>query len=398
MKSLHTILLRALLLSTLILTSCSSTTTNGLDEEVTGPSEQYVEISVTEVSETSGNGKITYSAEQGTAWSAKIVEGDDFCSFAFKSQVTQTSGTVATSGVNNTLYFYYDENDYPYDRQATITFTFEGSAAVEFVVKQLSVESADSPYSGSDNTSPRWFELPTKVDDSNYLYVTHSTELNSSTVRNFSLCFDIESRAAAWVAYPFHTVYDGGVGRNERWTYDPKIPSDYQADLSSSYDGNYDRGHQMASADRQATVEMNRQTFYFSNMTPQLNTLNQQKWATLEGMVRDQVCADTLYVVTGADYSSNLGYTTDASGNRCAIPNAYFKVLLRTTQGNSGKAISECSATELQAIGFWLEHRKYDAVPDPVSVKEIETKTGFNFFPSIPEEVKASYKSSQWNF
>ncbi len=398
MKILSTKLASALLLLTLILTSCSSATNEGLDEEVTGPVVESVEISVAEVSETSGNGKITYSAEKGTSWSAEIIEGEDFFSFALKSQVSEASGTLAESSTNNVLYFYYSENDYPYDREATIAFTFEGSSAVEFVIKQLSVESADSPYYGSDNTAPRWFELPSKVDDSNYLYVSHSTEVNSSTVRNYSLCFDIESRAAAWVAYPYHTVYDGGVGRNEKWTYDPKIPSSYQANLSSSYAGSYDRGHQMASADRQATVAMNQQTFYFSNMTPQLNTLNQQKWATLESMVRDQVCADTLNVVTGADYSSTIGYTTDASGNSCALPGAYFKVLLRTTQGNSGKAVSECSADELQAIGFWMEHRKYDEVPDPVSVREIEEKTGFNFFPSIPDVVKTTYKSSQWNF
>lgn len=47
---------------------------------------------------------------------------------------------------------------------------------------------------------------------------------------------------------------------------------------------------------------MNNQTFYYTNMTPQLqNGLNGAIWAQLEGAVRGWSSGiDTLYVVTGA--------------------------------------------------------------------------------------------------
>ncbi len=370
------------------------------DEQTDDTIVQSVTISSTELNVAGGSVRITYSAEVGTPWSAEITEGGDFVSFSISGEKLTTSGSVASAGTN-TLYVYYDTNDYSVDRLAAIQFELEGEDPYIFYLKQLSMENNDNPYTSSG--SPRWSELPTYVESDNYLYVVHYTPSAAGVeVRNFSLCFDIENRAAAWVAFPYHSVYTGSSGRNEKWTYDPKIPWDYQADLSSSYGsygGNsYDRGHQIASNDRQATVEMNQQTFYFSNMTPQLGTLNQQKWATVETMVRNQICSDTLFVVTGADYSPIIGYSYDASGNACAIPSGYFKVLLRTRTGYSGKAVSECSASELQAIGFWFDHEKYSAVPDPVSVSYIEQKTGFNFFPTVPEEVKSTVNTSDWSF
>ena len=54
---------------------------------------------------------------------------------------------------------------------------------------------------------------------------------------------------------------------------------------------------------------MNAQTFYMSNMTPQLNRLNQDMWAKLETKVRANNCSDTLYVVTGAYFGA--GATTN---------------------------------------------------------------------------------------
>ncbi len=398
MKQLYTLLLRVALLSTLILTSCSSTNDGKLDEEVGGSTTNGVAISVTEVTPKEGNGKITFSAEVGVVWSAEIVEGDDFVSFSLRKDQPTASGEVMKAPMPNILYFYYDENVGIVDREALIRFTLGDNEPVEFTFMQQSDATASNPYAGAKEDTPRWSEIPAKVENSNYIYVTHTAELNGKEVRNFSMCYDKKSYAAAWVAYPYHRAYDGSMGRTDDWGYDPKIPREYQPNLDWSYKGSYDRGHQMASADRQATYELNSQTFYYSNMTPQLDKLNRYEWAYLEADIRDQVCSDTLYVVTGADYKHTIGTTKDADYKQCPIPGAYFKVMLRTKSGNTGKAISECSANELKAIGFWVEHRSYSSMPTPVSVKEIEQKTGFDFFPGVADEVKADFNASEWKF
>ncbi len=258
--------------------------------------------------------------------------------------------------------------------------------------------SQSSPY--TTLYAPRWSEVPAYIESDNYQYVTHSAELNDGTVRNFSLCFDTENRAAIWVAFPYHEIYAGDAGRTDKWGFDPIIDELLQASISSSYadcDGvSYDRGHQISSGDRLATEELNAQTFYYSNMTPQNASLNRGQWSSLEDDVRAQVCADTLYVVTGADFSTTLGVTTDTAGNECPIPAAYFKVMLRTCSGDSGKAISECSASELQAIGYWVENIYTGVLPEPISVSEVEEKTGLTFFPGVSQSVKDVCAARLW--
>ena len=73
------------------------------------------------------------------------------------------------------------------------------------------------------------------------------------------------------------------------------------------YYKNYSRGHQIPSADRTATDELNSQTFYASNITPQNGDFNGGIWASLEGKIRENMCQDTLYVVTGCYFGN--GYT-----------------------------------------------------------------------------------------
>lgn len=155
--------------------------------------------------------------------------------------------------------------------------------------------------------------------------------MNLKTVRNYSLCFDKKLRVAHWVAYPLHASYIGSLDRSEAWAPDPKIPQQYQPALwlGGYQNGNvYNRGHQIPSKDRTTVEEMNKQTFYASNMTPQRGQFNQNMWAALEAKVRSYVCPDTLYVVTGC-YFANLDESTkDKAGNVCPVPTNYFKVLL----------------------------------------------------------------------
>ncbi len=257
-----------------------------------------------------------------------------------------------------------------------------------------------------------WAELPSTPANSNILYVSHSADNGyGKRIRNFSMAFDKTKLAALWVAYPMHDCYlVKNTSRTDDWEYDPKIPSQYQPNLSSSYKntsgGNYNRGHQIASADRYASREMNAQTFYYSNMTPQQSKFNGGIWGTLEDKVREQICSDTLYVVSGAhfDPSINMPSATDKDGVNTPAPTHYYKVMLRTKKGTTGKAVSQCSASELIAIGFWMEHPKTDSSLSgsvtnyAMSVAEIEELTGITFFHSVPNAPKSSFNLNDWNF
>lgn len=237
-------------------------------EIVQQSNEAYWKISST-VSSTEGSSAIIITGTTGIEWDAEVVEGNTWCAFSSKDYTNSTKSGVVNSGLN-VLYVYYKSNTGKEQREAKISFRFAGGEAQTFTLLQLAESQQNLPPFGA------WAELPAPKENANYQYVTHYGPLsNDKKVRNYSICFDKTKKAALWVAYPIHNAYLTGSGsRTDAWAFDPIIPMAYQANcIDKSYRGSYDRGHQLPSADRLATDELNAQTFYMSNMTPQLNRL-----------------------------------------------------------------------------------------------------------------------------
>ena len=393
MKSIHTTkyLLRFVfsfaLLSCII--ACSDNDSN---------SSKYVENDVTwrassTVGAAEGSSGIIITGLEGTGWTAEVIEGATWCSFGYNTIISEKSGEVS-DGLNM-LYIYYPANTSTVQRSATISFKFDDDTEAHLLtLTQIAVDQQNAPPFG------RWAELPAYKAGANFDYVIHYALLNNATVRNYSFCYDKNKKAALWVAYPLHSAYLGSGSRTDAWAYDPIVPESYQPYLFKSYKGSYDRGHQLPSADRLANYELNAQTFYFTNMTPQMARLNQDMWANLETKVRNNVCSDTLYVVTGAFFGTGAGTTTDGDGVTVPIPTQYYKVLLRTKDGRTGKSIRECTADELISIGIWVNQENYGNIQPPTSicttVAEIEEKTGFNFFPQVDASVKQQKNPAIW--
>ena len=164
----------------------------------------------------------------------------------------------------------------------------------------------------------------------------------------------------------------------------------------------------VASADRLFLRLANDQTFYMSNISPQIHSFNAPYWSKLEAIVqnhgRNTSFADTLYVVKGGyidDESDLLGYEMRGNGKRVAVPGHYFMALLRI----KGKTYN--------SIAFWIEHKDYGYTEDyevpktvfqdnhqVVSVDELERLTGIDFFHNLPDDVEqkveAEYSEGLW--
>ncbi len=357
-----------------------------------------------EVKGESKNCAVVLHAEQGTSYTAVVQSEGDWAHFS--GGANAVTGEMASD--YKTIYLYFDKNGSDTVREAVVQVSFFDGASSTVWFKQLT-------YDASIALQREWAELPLcKVQD-NYIFNTHYGTMGvKSNARNYTYCFDPDVRASLWVAYPLHTSYTSGSGNrdNSHFGYDPDVKAEYQANLGSgSYRGWYDRGHQLPAADRKCSQEMMDQTFYATNMTPQQANFNQKKWGVLEGRVRNMVCNDTLYVVTGAYFdglhnSSIEGQTTDKSGNICPTPTYYYKALLRTKKGNTGKRIDEITdASQVRAIAFWMEHANTGddttiTSEDCITVEELEQLTGFTFFPmlddAIEAEVKAKAVPSEW--
>lgn len=241
-----------------------------------------------------------------------------------------------------------------------------------------------------------WVETPLMEDNlpSDVTYISHMVPSNTQ-IRNYSMLYDAKYKLAYWVAYPMHGYYLGNSGRTDAWGYDPQINNVFQAYLKNGYGINgIDRGHQIPSADRTINAETNRTTFYYTNMTPQSSTLNQQMWANLEGRIRTwtQAC-DTLYVVTGAMVTTKtdnvIDYVNDNNGQAVAKPKYYYK------------ALAQRKNDVYYTVAFKMDNKTYSSGENynnyRMTVEQLEKETGFTFFPSIPASSKKNIETSKWN-
>lgn len=298
---------------------------------------------------------------------------------------------------------------------------------------------------GASGKEYPWAELPaTPADMTNRkIHTFWSTTVSTKQyLRNYTYCYDTKRHCPLWIAHPQHACYEeGGRTRPETspWAADPNMTQAEQAIIwiwpgdnrdkyvvSESPLYRWGRGHMLASGyrgcgDANNPAEINVQTFYSCNIAPQGGEVFSSLWQQAERRIQDKyVCADTLYCVSGAHFDEGAIAAYDGSwvnsnaqtrghideSKPCEVPTHYYKLILRTRNGNTGKAIQECDASELIAVGFWFENG--DGTDDSgaatptlgaahmKSVEWIEQQTGFTFFPDVPPSVKQQCNPSDW--
>ena len=198
-----------------------------------------------------------------------------------------------------------------------------------------------------------------------------------------------EHEQARWVAHIIRPeVITGTESRSNDFREDPKVTTgsaveaDYflkylQADSTYEYDGyGFDRGHLAPSADFRWSAKALSESYYYSNMSPQRPDFNREGWADLEGNLRRYITEHPqtqLYVVTGPVLTDDLP-KVERSVNQLSLPRQFFKVVLDVQAG--------------QAIGFLMPNQSLDQPLHryAVSVDEVETLTGLDFFSQLTDE------------
>ena len=295
----------------------------------------------------------------------------------------------AGSGNKTNVKLSYETNATAGSRELRIVLD-NGKAWTECSMVQLAYGQEQNPtpepepMPDVDLAKMGWLELPA-MDNPNIGYYSHSFSMNGKTYRNYSFGWSQKDRVALWVAYPLCKFYTNKtVDRTNAWALDPLLGEDSAAPFGG-YAGSYARGHQLPSADRLCCYEANAQTFYGTNMTPQLNAHNEGIWSDLEGKVRSIANnSDTTYVVTGVIVSASSKKEKDSYDKSVTIPDAYFKVLLRYGKSST--------LGQWNAAAFYLEHRSYSGSigkEHSMSVDELEELTGFDFFVNLPAKVGA---------
>ena len=202
----------------------------------------------------------------------------------------------------------------------------------------------------------------------------------------YSLGYDEDWEQPRWVAYRLtpKQVRDRRVKRGNDFRPDPAVRT-RSADREDYRRSGYSRGHLVPAGDMAFDETAMSETFYYSNMSPQLPEHNGAVWRELEESVRDWVReGEPTYIVTGPIVD---GRTQRIGENELAVPDAFYKVLL---------------AEDGEGIGFIIDHeRQRDRLEAfATSIDEVEARTGLDFFPELTDlataEVESTFNVDRW--
>ena len=341
-----------------------------------------LEVSVKTPSVASGKGQMFVNVRCNTSWTLILMDAED------DSDIDWASLNIDSGKGNmSNVILSYQVNDSEDSRRLKIVLD-NGSRWTSCMVEQAGSgqqpEPEPDPQPDTDLAKVSWLELPA-MDNPDLGYYSHSFEMNGKEYRNYSFGWSQKDLVALWMAYPLCSMYTNKtVSRTDAWAYDPILGPEYSPAPFGGYGGSYARGHQVPSADRLCSYNANVQTFYGSNMTPQLNAHNEGIWQTLESKVRTLAnTSDTTYVVTGCVVDGSTTFTQDSDGKKMTVPVGYYKVLLRYSKSST--------ISTWAAMAFYTEHKSYSGSTSlrslAMSVDELEEMLGMDFFVNLPAKL-----------
>lgn len=235
-------------------------------------------------------------------------------------------------------------------------------------------------------------EFPHLKGGANNRVLIHST---TDYGVNYCVEWDDTKKSQRWSCYQ---MYKRNLEQNttryrsesNQYPHDDLIPAQYRFSTDPYWNSGYQHGHICPSADRLCSYQANYQTFFLSNMQPQVGGFNSGVWLNMENKVRDwakgnnYTFCDTLYVCKGGTIDNTDQIITTTSRG-LIVPRYFFMAVMRVKNG------------QYNAIGFWVEHASNDDSQlsnYAVSIDELERLTGIDFFCNLPDDREATIEAS----
>lgn len=236
------------------------------------------------------------------------------------------------------------------------------------------------------------FGMPAKADTVNkdaYL-IEHA---------QYVLSYNDSKRTANWVCW---NLSKSDIGKTERPTHfspDPELPPSFLHVKHDDYNGSgFDRGHMCASKDRSDSPDNNKVTFYTTNIVPQAPDCNQRCWKQFEEHCRDLTDnGSELYIASGPSGEGGTGRETGREGEKktigkppITVPSAVWKVVM--VLPNKDAVPTQTTRT----LAVWMPNKQNmpnDWKPYAVSIAEVEKRTGYKFFPVVPDDIANKIKT-----
>lgn len=190
----------------------------------------------------------------------------------------------------------------------------------------------------------------------------------------YSLLYNERHEQANWVAYDLtKEETNKQFDRTDKFIADPKVKTG-TANYKDYVGSGYDMGHLAPAADMGWSATTMAESFYYSNMSPQIPGFNRGIWKKLEELVRNWAIANNaVYIVTGPVLSNNL---KTIGANKVSVPDYFYKVIL------------DYSEPSIKGIGFIIPNTgSSEQLQDfALSIDSVEKHTGIDFFPLLPDE------------
>ena len=198
----------------------------------------------------------------------------------------------------------------------------------------------------------------------------------------YTLSYNQYYKNPNWVAWELtREETKGETERYDKFLPDPDLPEPRVVHKDYTKSG-YDRGHMAPAADMKWSKQAMIESFYMSNICPQVGNLNRGDWNDLEELCRDW--ADKygrIYLACGPIFDSKS--PKRIGGHKVAVPDRFFKVILIYNRKNP------------IAMGFIFKNTAHsqDIEKYMVTVDSVENVTGMDFFSKLPDEIENRIES-----
>ena len=196
--------------------------------------------------------------------------------------------------------------------------------------------------------------------------------------KGYALAHNPNRKTPDWVAeHLTRGKASASMPRQDFFMPDPGLKVGERAELADYKGSGFDRGHMAPAGDMRWDLEAYAQSFYLSNMVPQVGPhMNRGIWKALESRVRKWALArGELYIYTGPIYDNAGGLVMMIGLNQVAVPTHLYKIAY--------------DPERKEAIAFIMPNEELETELMPiyiVSIDAVEEKTGLDFLSALSKE------------
>ena len=198
----------------------------------------------------------------------------------------------------------------------------------------------------------------------------------------YTVSYNVHYKNPNWVAWELtREETKGETDRYDKFMPDPDLPEPRVVHKDYTRSG-YDRGHMAPAADMKWSKQAMIESFYMSNICPQVGNLNRGDWNDLEELCRDWAEKyGRIYIACGPIFDSKS--PKRIGEHKVAVPDRFFKVILIYNRKNP------------IAMGFIFKNiaHSQDIEKYMVTVDSVENVTGMDFFSKLPDNVENRIES-----